>query len=163
MHIKRNKYISAGFLVECCNGKYLLGKVYGKKSARAFTIFKGGLENDENTMDAAIRELKEEAGINVLADSRLIKNISSKPIFKYTISKKNFEKKVIVYLLVDKEGVLDKFKPKCCSYFLIDGKQVPEICEYGWFTLEELPKVLLKSQLGLVKELQKKKQFKKGK
>ena len=61
---------SAG-LVILYKGQILLGRTAGRKSERAWGIPKGGIEEGESTIDAAIRETREELGINV--NKKLIK------------------------------------------------------------------------------------------
>ena len=147
---------SSGFVIELKDGSYLLGKATGHKEPHSWTIFKGGTEGEETLIDTAIRELKEESGIDVTNDDRLNKHISSAPIFSYGMSQKD----VVVFLLVDVEGVLDNTTFVCNSFFHVGDKDFPEICEYGKFKLEELDKVIFPSQMGLVEELKRRKQRK---
>ena len=151
--MEANRKTSVGFVVELRDGRYLFGRATGHKEPNNYTIFKGQIEDGESLIDTAIRELREESGIDVSADDRLNKHISSTPIFTYHMSQKD----VIVFLLVDSEGVLDSFEFSCSSFFQIDGKDYPEIDAYKKFTLDELEKVVFSSQLGLVEELKRRK------
>lgn len=146
-----SKTISAGFIIECQDGKFLLGKTGGGKNGACWTIFKGGQNEGESLIETAMRETKEESGIDIASDKRLTDNISTVPFFNYSIK----DKDVYVFYLHDVEGVLDSVELKCTSYFL---PFLPEISEFGRFTLEEMDQVVFPSQLGLVKLLKKNKE-----
>lgn len=154
--MEHKRITSAGFVVELKDGSYLLGKATGHLPPYCFTIFKGQTEAGETLIDTAMRELEEESGINVSKDDRLNKHISSAPIFSYGMSQKD----VVVFLLVDAEGVLDNATFVCNSFFRVGDKDLPEICEYGKFKLEDMDKVIFPSQQGLVEELKRRKQRK---
>jgi len=141
------KTISSGFVVRSKDGRYLLGKSEGHSGPCCWTIFKGGQEGEETLIDTAIRELKEETGIDVINDHRLNKNISTNPIYEYSLRHKD----VYLFILDDVEGVLDTF-PFSCSSFWSDGK--PEIMAYKWCTIEEMKEHIFYSQRGLIDKLE---------
>lgn len=143
-----NKVISAGFIIRGKDGRYLLGKADGHEDPFAWTIFKGGTEGDEDLIDTAIRELKEESGIDINIDHKLNRNISSNPIYTYSLRHKD----VYVFLLNDSEGALVDFQFKCSSFW---KDNCPEISEYKWFTLEEMKNNIFPSQRGLIDKLEK--------
>lgn len=140
------KVISSGFVIRGRDGRYLLGKADGHAPPFCFTIFKGQQEGEETLMDTAIRELKEESGIDVSIDHRLNRNISTNPIFQYSLSHKD----VYVFMLVDSQGVLNDFKFSCSSYWT-DNRL--EISDYKWVDLEEMYHYIFPSQRGLVDKL----------
>lgn len=140
---------SVGFAVRCKDGKYLLGRADGHNPPYCWTLFKGGVEAGETFIDTAIRELKEETGIDVASDSRLNKNISTNPIFSYSMKTKD----VYIYLLTDDEGVLDNFQFSCCSFWGVS--QNPEIAEYRKFSLDEMFNYIFPSQRGIIEVLKK--------
>jgi len=142
-----SKIISSGFVVKGKDGRYLIGRADGHSEPYCFTVFKGGTEANENLMDTAIRELKEETGIDIANDHRLNRNISTNPIFSYSLRHKD----VFLYLLNDIEGVLTDFKFSCSSFW-IDDK--PEISEYKWVTLKEMRSMIFPSQRGVVDKLE---------
>jgi 8-oxo-dGTP pyrophosphatase MutT (NUDIX family) len=142
-----NKVISCGFIVKGKNGKYLLGKAGEHPEPFCFTVFKGQQEKTETFMDTAIRELKEEAGIDISSDHRLNKNISTNPIYNYSLKHKD----VYLFMLNDYEGALEDFKFFCTSFYKEDK---PEISDYKWFTIEEMKDNIFPSQRGLVDKLE---------
>lgn len=139
--------ISSGFIVRGQDGKFLLGRVRwaGKE---AWTFFKGTQEEGESELDTAIRELREESGIDINSDERLNRNISWNPIYFYTIKGK---KDVSLFLLDDVSGALNGFNFKCSSFWKDEkGDSHPEIIEYKWYNLDDLYNVLFKSQRNVV-------------
>ena len=139
--------IAAGYLVKC-GDLFLLGRPFGRDNK--WTIFKGTQERDESLIQTAIRELKEESGIDILSGK--IKGLDSpeqytRIIHKYIMEKAN--KIVYVYLLDLPSGALKNFKFRC--YTNIEDTDDPEISGYQWFTHHELYDALLLSQKGLAK------------
>lgn len=137
------KIISAGFIILSKTNRILLGKASFHNSPFCWTVFKGGAEKGENLLQTAIRELKEESGIDISVEQRLNRNISSEPVFNYTLKHKN----VYLFLLEDVTGFLDDFKFVCCSFW-DDGK--PEVLDYQWFDIDELEDNIFPSQRGLI-------------
>ena len=146
---KMSKIISSGFIVQCKDRKFLLGKTSKKNDQYCWSIFKGGATGDESLIETAIRELKEESGIDIANDDRLNRNISTNPIYNYSIKEKN----IYVFILVDREGALDDFNFFCNSYYGISND--PEIIEYRKFELSEMHKYIFPSQRGLLEVLKK--------
>lgn len=142
-----NKVISSGFVIKARDGRYLLGKADGHAEPYCWTIFKGQQEGTETLMDTAIRELKEETGIDLSTEHRLNRNISTNPIFTYSLRHKD----VYVYFLHDTEAVLTDFNFNCSSFW-VDNK--PEISAYQWFTLAEMRDKIFPSQRGLLDKLE---------
>jgi len=140
------KVVSSGFIVKSRDGRFLLGKADGHEEPFCFTVFKGQQEGEETLMDTAIRELKEESGIDIIADHRLNRNISTNPIFSYSLRHKD----VFLFLLTDVEGVLNDFKFSCSSYWRDDRL---EIIDYKWFTIGEIWENIFPSQRGLIGKL----------
>ena len=141
------KVISSGFVIKGKDGRYLVGRADGHAEPYCWTVFKGGQEEAETLMDTAIRELKEETGIDISADHRLNRNISTNPIFSYSLSHKD----VFLYMLYDIEGALTDFNFNCSSFWT---ESRPEIAEYQWVTLEEMRNMIFPSQRGLVDKLE---------
>ena len=141
-----SKIISAGFVVLSKDKKILLGKTSKYNNNSNWTIFKGQQEYGESLIETAIRELQEEAGIDIVNDNRLNANTSSSPFFTFGIN----DKTVFVYLLQDFEGALDNYEFKCNSFF---GDNVPEISGYGWFNVEEALDLVYPSQRSLIEKV----------
>lgn len=142
-----NKVISSGFVVKSRDGRYLLGKADGHTEPYCWTVFKGQQENAETLIDTAIRELKEETGIDIIADHRLNKNISTNPIFSYSLRHKD----VYLFMLNDSEGALTDFAFSCSSCWQGDK---PEISDYKWLDLKDMRSLIFPSQRGLVDKLE---------
>ena len=98
-----------------------------KKNYWAF--LKGGVENDEKWQDTAIREFKEESGVN-------IEDCDSSMLIPLGSVLQNPRKTTIAYGLhfpnIDES--------KCFSNIADDGVTV-EIDRYRWMTIDELEKV----------------------
>ena len=140
---------AAGIIIKCKDGKYLLGKATNHKEP-CWTIFKGVQEDKELLRDTAIRETKEESGIDIRSDALLLDNLTEEPIYSYHVP--STDKDVYVFMLDDKHGVLDNFKCECTSFF--GEKNIPEITDFKRFSLCDLENRLFASQLGLVKALE---------
>ena len=142
------KIVSSGFVIQNRQGEILLGRVDGHEPPYQYTIFKGGQEEGESLLDTAIRELKEETGIDIVTDHRLNRYISANPLFTYHMRSKD----VHLFFLEDIEGALDNFEFHCDSYW--GASQQPEISAYRWVKIEDLHKCIFPSQRGLAKFLQ---------
>lgn len=141
-----SKIISAGFAVLSKDKKMiLLGRTNKHNTNGNWTIFKGQAEEGETLIETAIRELREESGIDIIIDDRLNSNTSSSPFYTFGVN----DKTVYTYLLHDVEEVLKDFKCKCDSFW--DGN--PEISEYRWFNLDEASKMVYPSQKGLIEKI----------
>lgn len=149
----KEKITSAGFIVRSKDGKYLVGRAQGNTDTHCWSVFKGHQEDGEELIDTAIRELREESGIDISLDERLYRNISTSPVFKYSFISKKKHKDVELFLLEDIHGVLDTFEFKCSSFW---GGTNPEIFDYKWVTVNELDTMLFLSQRGLVQFLKNK-------
>lgn len=140
--VEPKRIVSSGFAVRSQDGKYLMGKTEFKNQ-QTWTIFKGQTEGNESLIETAIRELREETGIDINKDERLHRSISTSPIHKYSMKNKD----VYIFLLDDKNGALNDFEFRCDSYW---GDNKPEILEFKWFDVDEMYDVVFYSQKGLV-------------
>jgi 8-oxo-dGTP pyrophosphatase MutT (NUDIX family) len=146
---KRKRVVSAGFVVRSKDGKYLLGKTTKYPKDQCWTVFKGQQEYGESLIATATRELKEEAGIDILRSMDLQLSQSTSPYFSFAMK----DKDVVLYLLNDDKNVLKDTKFRCSSYW--GPNKTPEICEYRWCTLDEMASLVFPSQRGLVEHLRK--------
>ena len=136
--------ISAGFAIKSLD-QYLFGKAYSKNTAKSWAIFKGNVEKDETLLEAAIRELREESGIDANYFKKYIKG--NKPIFSYPVK----TKVVHVFMLESSSKDLQNVSLKCVSK--ITGTKIPEITAYSWMNLDEALNKVYPSQLGLIRFL----------
>jgi 8-oxo-dGTP pyrophosphatase MutT (NUDIX family) len=144
---RRKRLVSAGFVVRSKEGKFLIGKTTKYPKKQCWTVFKGQQEDGESLIATAVRELREEAGIDILRDETLQKSQSTSPFFTFPMK----DKDVVLYLLNDDQGVLDDAKFKCSSYW--GSERTPEICDYKWATFEEMSELIFPSQRGLIEYL----------
>lgn len=144
---KEDRVVSAGFVVRSQDGKYLIGKTTKFPKAQCWTVFKGQQEEGESLIATATRELREEAGIDILKNTKLQLSQSTSRFFSFTMK----EKDVILFLLNDEHGVLNEHEFKCSSYW--GPSKTPEICEYKWVSLDEMEENIFPSQRGLVEYL----------
>ena len=79
--------ISCGFLVKSVDDRFLLGRATGHPEPYCWSVFKGHSRKGETYLETAIRELKEESGIDILKDN-MEKYISKDPIHSYSLKKK---------------------------------------------------------------------------
>ena len=87
---------------------------YGHKS---WVLPGGGMERGETHLETAIRETKEESGIDII-----------NPVYLGERSYNNQYKKITVFYFTAQAATMD---------LIIDGQ---EIVDAGWFSLDSLPK-----------------------
>jgi 8-oxo-dGTP pyrophosphatase MutT (NUDIX family) len=134
-------------VVRSKDGKYLLGRTTKYPKDQCWTVFKGQQERGESLMATAVRELREEAGIDILRNQDLQLSHSTSPFFSFAMKGKD----VILYLLNDERDVLKETNFKCSSYW--GPNKNPEISEYQWCDLDEMEAMVFPSQRGLVAHL----------
>lgn len=87
--------ISAGIVLILNNSKILLAHPTKSKWLQTYSVPKGGVEEGEGWIDAALRELKEETSLIVRSDS--IVNPNDPIIIEYKNKKGQKYKKLILY------------------------------------------------------------------
>lgn len=133
---------SAG-LVILYKGQILLGRTAGRKSERAWGIPKGGIEEGESTIDAAIRETREELGINV--NKKLIKPTQ----YTFAVTSKKYRyNKVVYYYIVE----IKDLKQIGLKELIVPKKQLDtsEISESKFFNLLEAKQKVMISQTPVI-------------
>lgn len=124
------KTISAGIII--CNGKEILGgHCTGKKWAPGnWDIIKGGIDDGEEPLEAALRECREEIGLD-FSDENLI----DLGLFPYA-TKKN----LYLFYCEPKQEINPK-NIKCQSFFVAkNGKEYPELDYFEWIPIDTLDK-----------------------
>ena len=138
--------VSAGLAI-VYNGLVLLGHTTNRGWYGSYGIPKGGIEDGETHLQAAIRETKEELGIKV--PKNLI-NKNEKHTFTLTTRKYKYTKIVYYYIVkIDKLsqiGLKDLTIPK-------RQLQVEEIDWAGIISLDEARKRIMKSQISVINNL----------
>jgi ADP-ribose pyrophosphatase YjhB (NUDIX family) len=117
---------SAG-LVIIQNNKILLGHPTNAPWLHTYSFPKGGIEKDETHLDAAIRETKEEIGINF--DISAI-STSNEFVINYTNKQGKLYKKVYYYIVYLDDNLLPDIIPD-------NLLQKEEIDWAGFLTIEE--------------------------
>ena len=140
--------VSCGFIIVNNDKKVLLGKT----SRGHYTVFKGKMEKGEILLDTALRELREESGIDLNNIENIWDYVSEDFVFTYRLKNKD----VFLFLLEDEEGLLDNVKLKCESTYNHKGKEKLEIEGYKWIKIKNMNKYIFPSQKGIKKFLMEK-------
>jgi 8-oxo-dGTP pyrophosphatase MutT (NUDIX family) len=115
-----------------------------------WSIPKGGIEDGEYPTDAAVREMFEEANVDV-STWTLMHNLEHVKL-KY----KEEEKLLVPFVLFEKQNNIDfgSFEFKCNSNVPEEMGGFPEMDDFKWVTLDEAKEVLFKSQVKCVEEIE---------
>lgn len=130
---------SCGFLIECdtmfllCHSSSPSGKV--TITDGQWGIPKGGCEDGESELEAAIRETLEETGIDV----RKYK-FSKKPLVTYSTKSKKY---VIFYLKIADTEILNMDLD--CTTYIADGTR-KENDDYVWVSWDKAKEISIKNQ-----------------
>lgn len=136
---------SAGLAI-VCNGQILLGHSTGRKSNTGYGISKGGIDEGESKLDAAIRETKEEFGINVP------RKLIGKQEYTFIVtSRKHKYNKVVYYYIVEiddisKIGLKSEELPK-------KQLQLQEVDNARFMTRDEAVQCIMHSQVPVLQTL----------
>jgi 8-oxo-dGTP pyrophosphatase MutT (NUDIX family) len=136
---------SAGLAI-VFDGKVLLGHSTGRKSNTGFGISKGGIDDGESVIEAAIRETREEFGIKV--PMSLIKS----PEYTFIVTSRKYKyNKVVYYYIVELEslaqiGLKELKVPK-------KQLQVKEVDSARFMDREEANKHIMLSQIPVLQNL----------
>jgi 8-oxo-dGTP pyrophosphatase MutT (NUDIX family) len=136
---------SAGLAI-VFDGKVLLGHSTGRKSNTGFGISKGGIDDGESVIEAAIRETREEFGIKV--PRSLIKS----PEYTFIVTSRKYKyNKVVYYYIVELEslaqiGLKELKVPK-------KQLQVKEVDSARFMDREEANKHIMLSQIPVLQNL----------
>ena len=136
---------SAGLAI-VWNKKVLLLHTTGRGMAHSYGIPKGGIDGEENNLDAAIRETREECGIVV--PSKLVdKNENT---FVVTSRKYKYNK-VVTYFIVEVNDLRDiGLKSPDISKSQL---QLKEVDIAGFYDYREAMKLIMKSQAPVITTL----------
>ena len=122
------KAISCGVIVRRAVGQLLLGHATG---SRYWDIPKGVRDAGESSIDAALRELREEAGIEVHGDQ-----LVDLGLHKY-LPRKDLH----LFMLNPPDPGIDIDACVCSTHYTprYGGPDVPEVDAYRWAGREEVP------------------------
>ena len=139
---------TAGIFLVKNDGTILVGHPTNHKND-FFSIPKGGVDEGERLLDAAIRETYEESNI-VVSDYTFIWTLNPR-------MHKNNKKIFYPYVLLEKENqyVFDEFEIKCNSNVTIDDFEIPEMDSFKWLTFDEARTHLNQTQVDCIDEVEK--------
>lgn len=120
-----------------------------RHSATFWSIPKGRLDNDEQPIDAAIRETMEESNVD-LSDWQIIHNIE--PIIY-----PNNKKELYAFVFFENQNKLDfdSLELKCNSFVEREKGGFPEMDGYKWLTMNEAKEQIHISQKQALIEVEK--------
>jgi predicted NUDIX family NTP pyrophosphohydrolase len=122
-----------------------VGPFWAKKDEGAWSIPKGLFEENEDPLDAAKREFKEETGFEVegeFIDLGELKQPSKKIIHAWALEKDLDETKIV-------SNTFTLEWPKNSGRL----QEYPEIDKADWFEIEQAKKKILKGQVGFIERL----------
>ena len=136
------KAISHGVLILNEQGQLLMAHATGQKH---WDIPKGGAEEGESAREAAIREVREETGIELTADS-----MEDLGRMAYT-SRKDLH----LFRVVLHTRDCDIAACKCTSFFPhhASGVMTPEVDQFKWVDIADVPALAAKSMTALLRTL----------
>ena len=123
------KLVTAAIVMINKKGDILAGHATGKPMDAGWDFPKGLVEEGEQDIIAAIRELREETGINIW-------RLENADLLDIGIFPHNKEKDIHIYLY-QTEQFPDIDELKCTSYFELNGKQIPEVNAFKIISKEE--------------------------
>lgn len=136
---------SAGLAI-IYQGKLLVGHTRGRRIVKGWGIPKGGIEKGESALDAAIRETREELGVNVKQ-----KLIDTTPHQFIVTSRKHKYTKIVTYFIVE----IDDLKQISLKDEVIKTKklQLEEIDSAQFMSLRTLQNAMMFSQHSILTHL----------
>jgi 8-oxo-dGTP pyrophosphatase MutT (NUDIX family) len=136
------KTISYGVLILNEQGQLLLAHATGQKH---WDIPKGGAEEGESAREAAIREVREETGIDLSVSS--MEELGRMPYIP--------RKDLHLFRAVLHTRDCDIAACKCTSFFphRTSGVMTPEVDRFKWVDVAEVPALAAKSMTALLRTL----------
>lgn len=122
------------------------GPFWSKKDLGAWSIPKGEFDDDENPLDAAIREMEEETGLKAsgeFIELTPLKQKSGKLVYAWALQKDIDPEKI-------KSNHFEiEWPPKSGT-----KRSFPEIDKADWYELDEARKKILEGQASFITELE---------
>ena len=140
----KQKY-SAGLAITY-QGKVLLGHTSGRSSYHSYGISKGGIEEGESILDAAIRETEEEFGIKVP------KNLIEKDEYTFVVTSRKYKYNKVVYYYILEIQDLSQIGLKTLE-IPKSQLQLKEIDRALFVGYQDAMKLIMKSQAPVISTL----------
>lgn len=136
------KTTSYGVLILNEHGQLLMAHATGQKH---WDIPKGGANEGESPREAAIREVREETGIELIADS--MKELGRMAYLA--------RKDLHLFHVVLHTRSCDISACKCTSFFPhhASGAMTPEVDQFRWVDIADVPALAAKSMTALLRSL----------
>lgn len=136
------KTTSYGVLIANEQGQLLLAHATGRKH---WDIPKGGAEQGESAREAAIREVREETGIELAADA--LEELGRLPYLP--------QKDLHLFRAVLHTRDCDIAACRCTSFFPhhASGAMTPEVDQFKWVDIADVPAYAAKSMTALLRKL----------
>ena len=134
------KTTSYGVLIFNEQGQLLLAHATGR---RHWDIPKGGAEEGESARDAAIREVREETGID----------LSSASLVELGLMPYHARKDLHLFQAVLHTRDCDIAACRCTSFFVhhASGVMTPEVDQFRWVNIADVPAFAAKSMTALLR------------
>ena len=123
------KMVTAAVVMIDKEGSILACHAYGRKPDEGYDFPKGCVDEGEDDLQAAIRELREETDIHLLDYDRA--RIIDAGVFPH-----NKEKRIHIFIYKT-DYFPDLSQLKCTSYFEFKGKEYPEVDSYKIISKDE--------------------------
>ena len=123
------KMVTAAVVMIDPDGNILGCHAYGRKENEGYDFPKGCVDEGEDDLQAAIRELREETDIHLLDYDRA--RIIDAGVFPH-----NKEKRIHIFIYKT-DYFPDLSQLKCTSYFEFKGKEYPEVDGYKIISKDE--------------------------
>ena len=107
-------------------------------------IPKGIKEVNETPVDAAVRETREETGIEL--DSHMLVDLGQHPYSR--------RKDIHLFMVTIDSQAIDLATCQCTSYFIArDGTSLPEVDQFAWFPIAKIAPLISNSMAVVLRKL----------
>ena len=124
--------------------KFFLGHPGGEVGTRKnyWALLKGTMEDGEDVMETALREFQEESGLRL--------DVEKAKQHLWLVGTINQRKDKIVTAFAMEVDDIDTSK---CFSNMVTGENFPEVDRYAWFTIDEVRRLSLKSNIWFYEEI----------
>lgn len=134
------RVLSCGVIVRRRSGELLLCRATGRDY---WDLPKGVLDPGETPIEAALRELREEAGLTLPAEA--VRDLGVHPY----LSRKDLH----VFVVDPPQPQLTTDQCRCTTFYRRNGREIPEIDAYQWTARVEVPRYAGKNMARVLMSL----------